>query len=152
MKFSTQEEYGLRCLIRLGRFHRAQKSLTIPELSQIEGISEHTVAKLLRILRIARFIQSERGHTGGYSLAKEPDKIMIGDVMNALGGRLYDDSFCESHSGINDLCAHSVDCSVRSLWGVIQSSVDRLVYNLTLQDLIGSERELLNKANVISGE
>ncbi len=152
MKFSAQEEYGLRCLIRLGRFHRAEKSLTIPELSQIEGISEHTVAKLLRILRLAGFLQSERGQIGGYSLAKDPDKIIIGEVLNALGGRLYDDDFCETHSGVTDICTHSTDCSVRSLWSIIQSSVDRLVYNLTLQDLIGSETQLMEKANLIKND
>lgn len=151
MKFSTQEEYGLRCLIRIGRFHKIEKSLTIPELSKIEGISEHTVAKLLRILRLGGFLESERGHIGGYSLAKEPDEIIIGDVLNALGGRLYDDSFCESYSGVNEICSHSVDCSVRSLWVVIQSSVDKLVFNLTLNDLIGSENQLMEKANILIG-
>ena len=46
MKFSTQEEYGLRCLIILGKSYPNEKGLTIPDISQIEGISQHIVAKL----------------------------------------------------------------------------------------------------------
>lgn len=149
MKFSTQEEYGLRCLIRIGRFYRADKSLTIPELSQIEGISEHTVAKLLRSLRLGGFLVSERGYIGGYTLSRPPAEIIIGDVLACLGGRLYHDKFCETHSGETEICTNSVDCSVRSLWTIIQTNVDNLVDNLTLHDLLGKEQELFNKVETI---
>jgi len=148
MKFSTQEEYGLRCLIRIGRFYRAEKSLTIPELSGIENISEATVAKLLRTLRLGEFLVSERGFVGGYTLAREPSKIVIGNVLACLGGRLYHDKFCETHSGEVEICTNSTDCSVRSLWTIIQSSVDRLVNNLTLEDLLGKEQELFQKIEI----
>lgn len=147
MKFSTQEEYGLRCLIRIAKFYRMEKPLTIPELSQIEGISEHTVAKLLRTLRLGEFLVSERGHVGGYTLSRNPSEIIIGDVMACLGGRLYHDKFCETHSGDTDICTNSIDCTVRSLWTIIQSSVDKLVNQLTLNDLLGNEKELFTKVN-----
>ena len=39
MKLSAQEEYGLRCLLRLGREGEGA-SLTISELSRREGISK----------------------------------------------------------------------------------------------------------------
>jgi len=39
MKFSTQEEYGLRCLIRIARFYEMERALTIPEISRAEGIT-----------------------------------------------------------------------------------------------------------------
>ncbi|MCF8413881.1 MAG: Rrf2 family transcriptional regulator, partial [Melioribacteraceae bacterium] len=126
MKFSAQEEYGLRCLIRIGKFYHVEKGLTIPEISQSEGISQHNVAKLLRTLRLGGFLESERGHIGGYSLSKPPEEIYIGEVMTVLGGKLFDDEFCENHSGANNLCTHTVDCSVRSLWKVIQHSVDKV--------------------------
>ena len=43
MKLTTQEEYGLRCLLRLGREDSGQ-SLTIAALSKQEGIASPTVA------------------------------------------------------------------------------------------------------------
>lgn len=146
MKFSTQEEYGLRCLLRIGRFHKINKSLTIPEISQFEGISAHNVAKLLRILRLGGYLESERGQVGGYTLAKPPEQIIIADVLALLGGRLFEEEeFCNTHAGADTLCTNSVDCSVRSLWRIVQVSVDQVLKNTTLKDLLGTEHDLITK-------
>ena len=50
MQFSAQEEYGLRCLIRLASAGEGA-SVTIPEISHAEGISVPYVAKMMRALR-----------------------------------------------------------------------------------------------------
>ncbi|MBM4171883.1 MAG: Rrf2 family transcriptional regulator [Ignavibacteria bacterium] len=150
MKFNAQEEYGLRCLLRIGKFHHVGKSLTIPEISRAEGISEHNTGKILRVLRLGGFLTAERGQLGGYTLSKSPDEIKIKDVLIVLGGKLFDDSFCQSHSGVSDFCTNSIDCSVRSLWKIIQDAVDSVVENLTLRDLLGSENylfEIVNSGN-----
>ena len=147
MKFSTQEEYGVRCLLRIAKFYAIEKALTIPEISQAEGISQHNAAKILRRLRLGGFLESERGQTGGYTLTRPPEEIKIIDVLNSLGGRLFDDEFCQNHSGVSDICTHSIDCSVRSLWKVIQDAVDSVVTNMTLKDLLSSENEIFEKFN-----
>ncbi|HWW94152.1 MAG TPA: Rrf2 family transcriptional regulator, partial [Vicinamibacteria bacterium] len=69
MKLSSQEEYGLRCLLQLGREGEG-RSLTIAEMSQREGISTPNVAKIMRILRRAGLVLSTRGKSGGYTLAR----------------------------------------------------------------------------------
>lgn len=142
MKFSAQEEYALRCLISIGRFYGIKEGLTIPDISKREGISQHTVAKTLRQLRIGGFLDSERGHTGGYALTRTPEEIKIGDVLHSLGGKLYDDEFCQTHSGANGICSNSTDCSIRSLWRVIQDAVDSVTTGLTLKDLLGTEDDV----------
>lgn len=147
MKFSSTEEYGIRCLIRIAKFHEIGKTLTIPEISKAEGLSQHNTAKILRQLRLGGFLESERGQTGGYSLTREPEEIKINEVMNVLGGRLFDSSFCDSHSGSKDICTHTIDCSVRSLWKVIQDAVDTVVKDMTLKDLVGSEIETFERFN-----
>lgn len=139
MKFSTQEEYGLRCLIRIARFHEMGKTLTIPEISRGEGITEHTTAKILRELRLGGFIESARGHLGGYTLARSPQEILIGNVLNKLGGKLYDENFCTSHSKGELLCSVTSDCTVRSLWILIQKSVDNAISEMYLSDLLGNK-------------
>jgi len=139
MKFSAQEEYGLRCLIRIAKFYNIEKSLTIPEISAAEGISQHNAGKILRALRIGGFLESERGQIGGYTLSRPPDKIFIKDILTVLGGRLYDDTFCKSHKGVVDLCTNSIDCSVRSLWRIIQDAIDSSIEKMTLLDLLVSE-------------
>jgi DNA-binding IscR family transcriptional regulator len=39
-------------------------------------------------------------------------------------------------------CAHTVDCSVRSLWRAVQVVVDQLLSKTTLQDLLRNEQEM----------
>ncbi len=73
MKFSSQEEYGLRCLLRIAR-DGEEKGLTIPEISQAEGITNPNAAKLLRILRLGGFLDSSRGQRGDILLPNPPMK------------------------------------------------------------------------------
>ena len=152
MKFSAQEEYGIRCLIRIGKYYNLGKSPTIPQIAKEENISEHNAAKLLRVLRLGGFLESERGQVGGYSLSLPPEKIFITEVLNILGGRLYNDEFCMSHAGFSSICTNSVDCSVRSLWQIIQNAIDKILVDLTLRDLLGREDDLFAKLNKILEE
>lgn len=139
MKFSSQEEYGLRCLLQVAR-NPEDSPLTIPEISRIEGLTQTHVAKLLAILRREGFIQSTRGHSGGYILARKPAEIPISDVLEALGGKLYDSDFCNRHAGIGSVCAHDIDCSVRSIWQLVQTAVDEVLVKTTLADLLGTPK------------
>ncbi len=140
MKISSQEEYGLRILLRIARC-REDESMSIQVLSVHENISQAYVAKLTRILRKAGYINSTPGNIGGYNLAKPASAININDVLKSLGGELFNQSFCDSYSGASKLCTNSVDCSIRSLWTMIQHTVDQLLNKLTLQDLTGTEEE-----------
>jgi len=141
MKFSSQEEYGLRCLLRIAREGRAT-GLTIPEISEAEGISTFYVAKLMRVLRRGGLVKSSRGKIGGYTLSRPPDKIVVGEALAVLGDRLFESDFCDDHAGAEKICTRSVDCSIRSLWQAVQHMVDRVLSKTTLSDLLGSEHEV----------
>ena len=141
MKFSSQEEYGLRLLLRIGKSD-SEKGMTIPELSEVEGLSEANVAKILRTLRLAGFVESSRGQTGGYKLTRAAKEILIGDILTSLGGKLYESSFCDLHAGVENICTHSIDCSIRSLWKTVQTMLEGLLSKITLQDLLGNEQQV----------
>lgn len=137
MKFSAQEEYGLRCLIAI-----AQKDgTTIPEISKREGLTEPHVAKLLTTLRKGGLVTSTRGQVGGFALSEAAEKISLSRVMDVLGGRLYDDTFCERHSGKGAVCNHAGGCSLKSLWSRVQDAVDDVLLNVTLADVLEGEAE-----------
>ena len=141
MKMTSQEEYGLRCLLRLGRGGEGA-SLTISELSRQEGISSPNVAKMMRILRKAGLVKSTRGKEGGYTLSRPPEQINLGEALAILGGRFFDSRFCERHSGSVRLCTHTPDCSIRSVWRVLQDVVDGVLGRMTLKDLLRTEEEV----------
>lgn len=138
MRLTAQEEYGLRCLLRVGR----GGTVTIGELSRAEGITEPNVAKMMRLLRRAGFVQSTRGQAGGYKLARPAREILLSEVVSALGGRLYEPSFCDDHTGVEQLCTHMTDCSIRSVWRLVQRAVDDVLARITLKDLLVSEQEM----------
>ncbi|MGB8194340.1 MAG: Rrf2 family transcriptional regulator [Chitinophagaceae bacterium] len=140
MKITAQEEYGLRILVRIASCKDAA-GITIPQLSELEGLTSHYVAKLTRTLRIAGYINSTRGYKGGYVLAQPAEQIIIGRVLEALGGNLFDKKFCGTHAGSVRLCTNSVDCSVRSLWQIVQTSVDNVLDKITLHHLVNPEKE-----------
>lgn len=148
MKLSANEEYGIRCLVRLGY---AAHGLTIPEISAAEGVSHAYAAKILRVLRKGGFVKAERGKDGGYTLARPAEAIVIGDVIDTLGGRLFENKFCDSHSGQAAICTRSVDCSVRSLWRAVQVAVDHVLAKATLRDLLQNEEEMNSWVRTIPG-
>jgi Rrf2 family protein len=141
MKFSSQEEYGLRCLLQLAR-QGDEASLTIAEMSQREGISSPNVAKIMRILRRAGLVASTRGKTGGYTLSRPAHDIPVGQALGALGGRLFDAQFCERHSGLERSCLNNGDCSIRPMLRHVQAAVDDVLGQLTLKSLLRNERDM----------
>lgn len=150
MKITAQEEYGLRILLRVGKADQAE-GITIPEISNSEGLSPHNVAKLCRILRIAGLIKSSRGKKGGYLLSRPADMIYLNEVLEILGGKLFSSEFCATHSGVEKSCNNAADCTVRILWQILQNSLDAVLEQMTLLDLLQpgkglrNERRLKNK-------
>lgn len=134
MKISATEEYGLRILLRIAS--AGEEGMSIPQISAAEGLSEPYAGKLTRLLRISGFIRSTRGQKGGYILAQEPKDIKVSAVLHALDGSLFDDGFCSTHTGVQRFCTHTLDCSVKSLWKSVQATLDGLLQNITLEDMM----------------
>jgi Rrf2 family protein len=144
MKITAQEEYGLRCLLRLARAHGTQP-LTIPEIAAAEGLSVPYVAKLLAVLRQAGLIESTRGRAGGYHLARGPSEVHLGSVMLVLGEPLFDDpSYCARHAGpeTDGSCVHHDSCTLRALWQTLDQWMRRTLDQVTLADLLQNEGQI----------
>ena len=141
MKISAQDEYGLRILIQIAKAHQ-EEGMNLSQIAELENISQAYAAKITRTLRIAGFIQSIRGQKGGYILAKPATEIKINHVLKALGGAIYDEKFCGQHTGTLSLCTNSVDCSLRSLWTILQINMDKLLDQISIQDLLKSELQV----------
>jgi len=144
MKISSQEEYGLRCLVRIARTER-DKPLTLHEIASAEGLSVPYVAKLLAVLRQHRIVESALGRSGGYRLAADPGRIGLSDVMAALGERLFDEAeFCGKHAGTetHGECVHRSGCSLRVLWRVLEDWMSGLLKTISLADLLHNEHDL----------
>ncbi len=141
MKITALEEYGLRCMMQLGRCEPGE-SITIANIAEREGLSVANVRKIMMILREAKLVQSVRGRSGGYALAKDPGDITIGTILEALGGRLFDKDFCSRFTGGNGLCANTSSCTLRSLWGILDGVISGVLYRMTLVELVAEGPEV----------
>jgi Rrf2 family protein len=154
MKITAQEEYGLRCLLHLARAGEGS-SLTIPDIAAAEGLSEPYVAKQLAVLRKARLIDSARGRSGGYRLAKSPGEIGLGSLLLVLGEPLFTEpDYCEKHAGTAvDICVHHGACSLRGLWNTLEHWIRGTLDQITLADLLQNETRIaeLVRARLASG-
>jgi Rrf2 family protein len=117
-------------------------SSTIPEISRAEKLSIPNVAKLMRLLRLSGFVASFRGQAGGYALARPAEQITVGEVLSALGGNLFGSGFCARHAGLEPECTHDADCSLRSVWSVLQDALETVLGKTTLRDLLRSEQDM----------
>lgn len=137
MRISSIEEYGLRCLIALGTQGK-EKQLTIPELAQIEGLSEPYVGKILSLLKKGKLIKSVRGRNGGFSLSRPPDKISLLEAITTLGGPLIEHDHCNKYTGLLERCVHYDCCSVRYVLGGVIEYIGEFLTKTTLADVIKS--------------
>jgi Rrf2 family protein len=135
MKISAQEEYGIRCLLHIGR-QTANGGSSISTISRAEQISPSNTAKLVRILRMNGFVESSRGKDGGYTLARPPAEIMLSEVFEVLGGKLFGGGFCDQYAGTGEVCTHFDHCTVRSFWCAIQSVLDHVLGQTSLEHLM----------------
>ena len=144
MKITAQEEYGLRCVLRLAKTESG--SITLPEIAAAEGLSIPYVAKLMAVLRNAGLLESVRGRSGGYRLAKPADEIGLGSLLLTLGEPLFDEQdYCQKHAGTeapNGVCTNKATCTLKSLWQTLELWMRRTLDQITLADLVQSEGQL----------
>ena len=138
VQLMASEEYGLRCLLQVARGH-GRAPVSVAEVAAAEGLSLEYAAKLLRQLRLAGLVRSRRGAAGGYELARAPGEISVWSALEALGGEFFAGDFCECHPGARRRCVRTGDCSLRALWGRVQSALREALEGVRLSDLARDE-------------
>lgn len=150
MNITAQEEYGLRCLLRVAK-HDSGVPMRTADVAVAEGLSPEYAAKLMRMLKNGGFVASTRGSAGGYLLSRPAGDITVWQVLEALGGPLYEEKFCDAHTGSQRDCTHSTDCSIRALWRNVNGLLKGALSAITISDLSRSEtntRDWLLRSNV----
>ena len=87
MKLTKKGEYGLRALLALALVYD-QKTLCLRELSARERLPVKFLEQIMMILKRARLVESVKGKHGGYSLARPPEEITLGEVIRVVDGPL----------------------------------------------------------------
>ena len=109
------------------------------EVAVAEGLSLEYAAKLMRTLKNGGFVVSTRGSAGGYLLARPAGQISVWEVLEELSGPLYEEKFCDAHTGSQRDCTHSTDCSIRALWRNVNHLLKSALSAISLADLARDE-------------
>jgi len=138
MNITAQEEYGLRCVLRVA-MHESGDPMRTQEVAVAEGLSLEYAAKIMRTLKNGGFVVSTRGAAGGYLLARPAREISVWQVLESLDGPLYEERFCDVHTGSQRDCTHSTDCSIRALWRNLNGILKTALSAISLADLTRNE-------------
>jgi Rrf2 family protein len=141
MKITALEEYGLRCLLRLAMAPGGEP-VTVGEIAEKEGLTVPHVGKLMSVLLKTGLVESVRGRSGGYVLARPASEISVEEVLGALGEPLFASNYCESHPGSLDVCSNQGNCSIRSVWQVLGEIIHQVLRGTSLADLCLQEERL----------
>ena len=146
MKLTKLEEQGLRltmCLARKGG------QMTLPELSEMEGLSEALVAKVLGKLRSGGVLSALRGRNGGYALRAPSQEIPVSKVLAALGRPILEGCFSGKQGSAKVFCRHAGDCSLRPVWEYLEERIYQVLDDMTLADLIESEEHVRGRIDAM---
>ncbi len=56
------------------------------DLSESTGVPPHYLSKIMRRLVLAGLLESRKGHGGGFSLSRSPEKIFFAEILAATDG------------------------------------------------------------------
>lgn len=133
LQLTKKTEYGLIALTHLTM--RAGTVSSVREICEHYPVPRRLVAEVLKDLCHARLVESHRGPAGGYSLARQPESISVGDVVAALEGRPAFTSCASMALAHAHSCEIENVCPIRSPIETLRHEFWRLLTRTTLQDL-----------------
>ena len=145
LQLTKRTEYGLIALTHLAASAEGGV-VSVREICESYPVPRRLVAEVLKDLCHARLVESHRGASGGYSLARPADAISVGDVVAALEGHPSLTS-CASlglHTGTT--CGVEPVCPIRSPIETLRLELWRLLNRTTLRDLARHPRPLAQRA------
>lgn len=130
MHLSATAEYALRAMSYLATLP-AGASARATDLEQATHASAPYLAKVLRKLVVAGLLVSQKGHHGGFSLARPPARIRFLDVLEAVG-HTPDPTRCAFGWGE---CDPRAPCPLHESWSRLTATFREWATSTTLSDV-----------------
>ena len=98
-------------------------------------------------LKKAGIVKSTRGAQGGYTLAKGPEQISVGEILRALEGTL---NLIDCVAGNKDSeCASFDFCVTKYVWKRISDSINDTVNGIFLSELLTESEKVKSDATSV---
>jgi len=126
MKISQKLEYACRALAQLARRDDGRTLTRLDDLAQREAVSGNFLVQILNDLRRAGLVDSRRGKSGGYLLARPAKSITLRQIIVAVDPLLL--QFSVSNDGESGP-------AVRAAWERVSAELAERLDEVTLEHL-----------------
>lgn len=132
MKISTRGRYSLRMMIDLAQ-HYDEGFIALKDISARQGISKKYLEQIIPFLNRSNLLNANKGHMGGYQLARQPSDITVREILESAEGSLTPVSCMDNMPNLCERCESCVTLPIyQGLYDVILSYLS----GITLQDII----------------
>lgn len=140
MKISTKGRYALRIMLDIA-MHDDGKYIPLKDIAKRQNLTVKYLEQIISLLNKAGYLQSLRGNTGGYRLAKNLDEYVVGDILRVTEGDLAPVA-CLKKCG--DFCQREDICNTVSFWRGLDRVINEYVDSYTLKDLLEQAQDKVN--------
>jgi len=141
MRLTSFTDFALRALMRLAG--EPTRSFATNEIAAEFGISLNHLAKVVRDLADGGFISTQRGAGVGFSLARAPQSITLGEVVRVLEAR---HALVECFRGDGGNCVLSPRCRLKARLAAAREAFMRELDATTLAECAYPARSSKNPA------
>ncbi len=130
MQLTRAADYAVRIMIHLATLppgSRPNRAI----LAEAGDIPEHFVSKILQSLARSGFIGSQRGMNGGFTLAMDPGKITLLDIVEAIEGPTQ----LNACLGPGESCGRKGWCPAHRVWVDAQRAMTLVLQQATIAEL-----------------
>jgi Rrf2 family nitric oxide-sensitive transcriptional repressor len=135
MRLTTYTDYALRTLMFLAS--SAERG-TVAGVADLFGISAHHVAKVVNQLARLGYVRSIRGVGGGIELARSPESIRLGTLIESIEGNMHLIGCVEAEN----FCAIQPFCRLKGALAEAERVQMEYLNTLTLRDIVPTRRQL----------
>jgi Rrf2 family protein len=132
---SRKARYALRALYALSA-DDARGPVLIADLSDRENIPHKFLEAILLELKNAGLLKSKKGKGGGYSLARSPDRITMGEVIRIIDGPLAPLPCVSERAFVRcEECVDETTCGTRQVMKKVRDAIAAILDGTTLADV-----------------
>lgn len=106
------------------------------ELAERARLELPTVSKVLKPLAHAGLVTGFRGASGGYKLARPPERVQLIEIVEAIEGKLG----LTECSGEHSSCEHETHCGTRGHWHKVNEVIAHALRGVSLADMLPAAR------------
>ena len=136
MQLTLHADFALRVLLYLGSQPSGHVATT-KQISEAYGISQHHLVRVVQTLHEKGYVDVTAGRSGGVSLAREPQRIRLGDVVQKVESNL---KLVECFDPKTNTCPIISACELKPVLGEALSAFIEVLNKYTLADILQGRR------------